>query len=165
MHKLEKNSKYLFLLSLLAYLPLLAWNTIRVIKVMEEEIALDSTDEISIDGLRNISGAFSVLGALILILLAYLIFRFIFKKINSENEQMIARFNSIFFLNMSVLNLAKIIVLLLSIFILNDLEMTILPISIVIKALLLLGLNTVLIEGEENRPVANTVALTFLALF
>lgn len=163
MEKLEKNSKYLFILSLLIYTPISIWNTIMSARELARENLGDAINMMA--EYEKMAVGIGIVGTAIFIVLAYFIYRAIYRKINRENEYMIARFKDVFFLNMAVLYAGGTIVMLLNRFIISGIGIPILPIALGIKILLLIGLNSMIIEGEENRPVANTAAFSVLALF
>lgn len=163
MGKFEKNSKWAFALALIAYL---AFKVYVAVSLMEEafvDVAGSVPEEMGM--IRNFSIVGGIIGTVVFVVATYFIYRAIYRNINRDNPEMLERFQGIYFSNMTMLYIGSIVALVISSFVLKNQVLLPSVIGIVIKLFLILGINFILIDGENSRMVPNMATLGVLALF
>lgn len=163
MGKFEKNSKLAFALALIAYL---AFKVYVAVSLMEEafvDVAGSVPEEMGM--IRNFSIVGGIIGTVVFVVATYFIYRAVYRNINRENPEMLERFQGIYFSNMTMLYIGSIVALVISSAVLKNQVLLPSVIGIVIKLFLILGINFILIDGENSRMVPNMATLGVLALF
>lgn len=163
MKSFEKNSKLVFFMFVIGYLVFKIYMSMNI----TNELMQSDTGGIAegMGMIRGVTLGFSIIGTVVFVVATYFIYRAVYKKINSDNQIMVDRFQGIYFSNMAMLYIGSIIALFLSSFVFKDQTVLPLTIGIAVKLFLITGLNFILLDGEDNRMVPNMAVFGALSLF
>lgn len=163
MKSFEKNSKLIFFMGMIAYLVFKLYMSMNITDELLQGEAGGLTEGIGM--IKVVALVFGVLGTIVFVVATYFIYKAIYKKINGDNQIMLERFKGIYFSNMAMLYIGSIIALFLSSFIFEGQTMLPITIGIAVKLFLIMGLNFILIDGEDSRIAPNMATFALLSLF